>query len=283
MATREDLPRRIRRLVVLADASPRSRAALEAAADLASRHGAELVGLFVEDEDLLRIARMPFAREVGSTSATTRPMDPRQMERLLRAQAGEIRRFLASLENRFALRCSLRVARGQAVAEVLAVAGPEDLLVVQRRGWAALRGGPGAIARRLVEEPRLTVMVLPGSQPRATQPVLALFEDRETGPRSLEVASFLARSDSRGLTVLLPPQAEGAGEELSRAASRWLDRHGLVAEIQQASGPLAATLAQTARRTRAQAVVVHRQSPILADEVGRRLLEALDTPLVVVS
>ena len=55
----------LRRIVVGLDAGPRDRAALEAAAQLAARMQAELVGLFVEDIDLLHLAGLPFAREVG--------------------------------------------------------------------------------------------------------------------------------------------------------------------------------------------------------------------------
>jgi nucleotide-binding universal stress UspA family protein len=57
---------RIKRIVIAIDASPTSLAALEATAELAARWDAEILGVFVEDTDLLRMATLPFAGEVGS-------------------------------------------------------------------------------------------------------------------------------------------------------------------------------------------------------------------------
>ena len=51
---------RFRRIVVAIDGTPTSLAALEATGELASAWGAELVGLFVEDTNLLRMASLPY-------------------------------------------------------------------------------------------------------------------------------------------------------------------------------------------------------------------------------
>ena len=53
-----------RRVLTMLDASRHSRMALQAAVELAREHRAELVALYVEDENLLRSADFPFACEV---------------------------------------------------------------------------------------------------------------------------------------------------------------------------------------------------------------------------
>ncbi len=58
----------IQRILLALDASPQSVAALDTATELAGRLGAELTGLFVEDTDLLRMAALPFAAEIGRLS-----------------------------------------------------------------------------------------------------------------------------------------------------------------------------------------------------------------------
>jgi hypothetical protein len=95
---------------------------LEAAAALADRVGAELIGLFIEDPDLLRFAALPFAHEIGHASAQRRRTDVEAIERSLRADADEAQRALASAAARTATRWSFRVARGLAVTELLAAA-----------------------------------------------------------------------------------------------------------------------------------------------------------------
>ena len=61
------------RILVALDASPYSHAAIEVATILAADLRAELQALFIEDIDLLRLAALPFTREVDETSASMRP------------------------------------------------------------------------------------------------------------------------------------------------------------------------------------------------------------------
>ena len=56
----------IERVVVPLDAASENRTAIDTAARLAARAKAPLHGIFVEDEDLLRLAGLPFARQVAS-------------------------------------------------------------------------------------------------------------------------------------------------------------------------------------------------------------------------
>ena len=109
----------IRRILVALDASPHSQAALEAASELADVLKAELVGIFVEDVNLLRLAGLPFAREVGYPSGTDRPLDSPSMERELRIQAEQARQTLAGVAVRRQIRWSFRVVRGQVATELL--------------------------------------------------------------------------------------------------------------------------------------------------------------------
>ena len=129
-----------RRVILGFDAAaPLNRAALEAAALLAQRMEAELVGLFIENVDLLHLAALPFTREIDLLSATSRDLDTERMERALRALARDAQRMLASVAGRGTLRWSFRVTRGALAAELLAAAGEADLLVtcvVRSRGAA---------------------------------------------------------------------------------------------------------------------------------------------------
>jgi hypothetical protein len=82
---------KIRRIVVRLDPAPRSRTLLQAAAVLAGKMEIELVGLYVENMDLLHFAALPFAREVGVYSAKVRRLDVAAMERSLGAHAKQAR------------------------------------------------------------------------------------------------------------------------------------------------------------------------------------------------
>jgi hypothetical protein len=130
---------------------------------------AELLGLFIEDVDLLRLAALPFAAEVGLASAARRALEPAALERALRAQASSLRESLAAaLEPDIAW--SFRVARAspaQAVAAALAEGYAPSLLIPPH-------GNPSA-AHRVVRRRELDDRALRGFLATA-RPVLVLPE-----------------------------------------------------------------------------------------------------------
>lgn len=85
---------------------------------------AELLGLFIEDLELLHFAALPFAREIGAASALAREVDLAGMERLMRERADDLRRSLAEALASGQVSWSFRVARGTVAGELLA-AGKE--------------------------------------------------------------------------------------------------------------------------------------------------------------
>ena len=277
---RQGGPGEIHRILVLVDASRSSRAALDAAAELAGRHGAELVSLFVEESDLLRLAGLPFARELGTTSGTSRPMSRERLERRLQGEVAELRRRLTGLAARHALRWSLQVARGRADVEALARAAPGDLLVVGKTGWSRLPSQRlGSTPRNLVSKSTVSVMVYSRPAPTPQAPIVALFDDPASGPRTLALATYIARSDADALTVLIP---EAHADSLLPEARRWLTAHGVEATLKPLPGHGPRDLSAVALREHLQALVIHRDSPLVAGEARQELLESLDAPVVIV-
>jgi hypothetical protein len=131
-----------------------ARESLEAAAALADRVGAELVGLFVEDTELLRFAALPFALEIGFASAQRRRLDVTAVERSFLADAAEAQRALARAAERGAIRWSFRVARGLAMRELLAAAMGTATEAATRDLRLLLLGDGGSAATRWAEQAR---------------------------------------------------------------------------------------------------------------------------------
>src|SRR5690554_1918052 len=84
------------RIIVGLDTSLAAREALQLAVRLAASVDARLKGVFVEDENLLSLADLPFAREI-SFSGEVRNIDPERMLRAMKAQAESARRALARI------------------------------------------------------------------------------------------------------------------------------------------------------------------------------------------
>ncbi|HEU5283260.1 MAG TPA: hypothetical protein VFU53_05580, partial [Burkholderiales bacterium] len=126
----DSAPKRV--IVAFGGAEP-AIALLNAAGDLLRGTQAELAGLFVEDVELLRLAALPFTREIGLASGTARPLDVPDVERAFKRQAEQMRRLLMQTAAALELPWSFQVARGSLLDEVLAAAALADLTIVGER------------------------------------------------------------------------------------------------------------------------------------------------------
>ena len=183
--------------------------AIEAAAGLALGLNAELAGLFIEDERLLRIAGLPFAREFGYASARGRALAPASVEQALRAQAEQLRRLLAATAERLSVAWTLEVVRGEVPRSVLELAAPSDLLVLGRSEYT----WPGT-PRRMRPLQRFPTL--------AAHPVAVVFDGSPTALRALSIGSTLAGVTDSELTVLVPATGNGTFSELKERAAQQL-------------------------------------------------------------
>ena len=206
----------IGRIVVVVDAVSEHRAALDTAARLAARWKAELHGVFVEDDELLRLAALPFARQV-SLSAGVEALTLQLAQRQLRAFAETARRDLLAAARRHQVEASFEVARGAAGADALGVS-PSDFIVsctltrpvggyfrMECRACSAGSAGQGSVL--LAHRPW-----------GAAGSVAILLRDREPGSvRLIEAAAGIAAAAGGELTVVCPP-----GLAHSPGFDRWL-------------------------------------------------------------
>jgi len=200
---------KVRRIVMALDTASSALPAIEAAAGLALGLHAELAGLFIEDERLLRFAGLPFAREFGFASARARPLAPDAVEHALRAQAAQLRRVLATMAKRLSLNWTLEVVRGEILRSVLAHAGASDLLVLGRSEYV----WPGA-NRRADPAQRFPEL--------AARPVAVLFDGSAAALRALSIGGTLAGVSGSELIVLIAAAGIEASKLLRQRATQHL-------------------------------------------------------------
>lgn len=235
---------RINRILVALDTSPHSVAALEAAVQLAEEWGAELVGLFVEDLDLLRLAQLPFAREVSAYSARLRAIGPEDLELQLRAQAARLRRQMARLAMRRGVQWSFEVSRGDIVAELLDQAEDADLVILGKTGWSESRT-MGSTTRLVVTKARGRVLIIRRTQ-RLVPSLRIVFDGSDAAVQALLSAAMLAEREARELSVLLVAEEKGEISDLRRQAAKMLRQRGLSARYRALTDPGPNELAEAA-------------------------------------
>lgn len=117
----------IERVVVPLEAASETRIAIETAVRLAAHWRVSIHGVFIEDEELLGLAGLPFACQV-TLDAGLEPLTRDHVEDHFRASMERTRGELAAAAERHDVKWSFAVARGPLAAEMLC--GAHDFVVV---------------------------------------------------------------------------------------------------------------------------------------------------------
>ncbi|WP_241956422.1 universal stress protein [Marinobacter maroccanus] len=270
------------RVLVLLDGSRMSYAALEAAAEIAAFTGADVLGVFVEEVNLLRSAGYGFAREVGASSGVSRPFDPAGIEQRMQRLASQARRALAGAVAPHGVRHSLSVAKGHVIDEVLALAGPGDLLVLGRVGWSSAPGARlGSTAKGLVHRSPGRVLLWCDNRALPQGRVVVFLNDhRDANRRAVQAAAEVIRHSRRPVTLLL-----GAGPDMPPEEREGILRDLGIQESDLHVRSLPSTdpvkVAGILRQERAVQLVLSRNCTLLQEPGAEQLLMALNLPVTV--
>lgn len=199
----------IERVVVPLDAAAENRAAIETAARLAARTKATLHGIFIEDEELLNVAALPFTRQL-TPGAGTQPFTVEDTELQLKAAGERARRELFAAARRYRVEASFEVVRGGSETALSSIS-ERDLVVagalsrpvvghfrVECRWWSSIEIAPGPF-------------LLTRHGPDSGGGVVVLLRDRSpASARVLAAAAQVAQADDGELTVVCPPAVADA-------------------------------------------------------------------------
>ena len=155
------------RILVALDASEESQKALEATARLAADLEAELVGLFVEESELIEAAALPMTRLILRHGQSQTALDPALMRRALKITSSRARSALAATAERWQVKWSFRVAQGALGDEMLSQVRSHDLLALGRPRRARQGARPAEVLRRVTAEAACSVLLLRQGENRA--------------------------------------------------------------------------------------------------------------------
>jgi len=271
-----------RRVVVAVDGTPTSLAALEATSELASVWGSEVVGLFVEDRNLLRMASLPFAREVGSHSGAHRAINPDQFERQFRLQAERARNMLWFIAERSRLSASFFVARGSVRDELLKALAGADMLSLGKGGRSvAARLGLGTNAKAVAAGAGGIALFL-SHVASVSGPPAVIYDGSELGTKALGAAVELARALGTRLVVLCPAEVGLDSEALEEQARRAVEQQQITLEFRQILTRNVPDIARYVRFSGANVAVVPAESSVLTREAIETLLTRFSGPVMLV-
>lgn len=231
--TREEHPLHVRRILVALDASADSLAGLDAAVRLAAELGAEVLGLFVEDVDLLRVARLEVSRRVVPLSGDARELEPGELERHLRAQSRRARQELQASADRFRVPWSFRTSRGRVARELVTAAREVDLVTVGATG-SSPRRAPGSTVVALLSESDRPVLVLRRDAPLGPA-IHVLHDGTEAGWEAVRTAAGFCREGAL-LEVLVGVEQPADFRRVRDETATWLQGHGIEGRFRHLPG-----------------------------------------------
>ncbi len=262
------------RIVVAVDASAASRLALELAADLAAALRTSLAGLYVEEEDLLHAAGLPFVREIRAQSGQAAPFTATDLERHWRALASDARNALTRAAQARRIACSFDVVRGRA-SQVMSEAARNARLTGLGSG-ARGAGRLGSVARAALVATDSSLLLVP-PQRRPGERWVALVDTPGGAQAVLALASALAITPVAPL-LLVTPSLEALGQ------AALADTPGAAHLRRMALPELAElpTLVAILRAQRAQGLILAADSPLADPAHVERLVADGGWPVLLV-
>lgn len=224
------------RITVMLGSSSADRTTLELLSLLVAETPAEILGLFLEDPELLALAELPVAREFCQLTHSERRLEAADIERQLRIQARAAEQALAGLAGASGFNWSFRTVRGS-LAGLLADALHEmDLLLL-------------SASRSIQPLPAKSALSRP-----VRRPVAVIFDGSEAAERALTVACRIASAGKQPLSILLAATGAGDPEALHARAAELAEPAGV--EYRELSGAEPEALLAAAHAIRASTLVI---------------------------
>ena len=221
------------------------------------------------------------------TGQALEAMDSQAIERSLRGQADTIRTALQRAAGRHNLVWSFRVARGKASVQILDAVAEADLVIMGKTTPAVTRYHRiGKTARIVATAPRGRILF---SEPRLQRvlggggPITVAYGQGPSDDHVLDMAVALGRVAASELVILIPSDTPDDGDGVRRSAEERLSREGLKARFRSCSERGAAALVHAMSARRGSLLVIAQDSPLLGEDTAADLIEALDSPVLVVA
>ena len=237
------------RVIVTVDAESSLSSTLELASALAVASQSELHGLFIEDLDLLRVASLPFAREVMLTGGQPRILDNQQLLCSLNARSRHFRQSIARYAQKSALAWTYSTVRGRRRSMELAESAGAEFLII---------GQPSDRQSRILNAKR--ILLINDKNPRLHQ--------------ALDVV--LANISGQSVELLLASSVKVIARKSLRQLTSKLEAHPNSSLTQINPDTLVTTLALKTQPV--DFVIASRQEP----ELLQQIMQRASCPVIVV-
>ena len=283
----------IQSILVPMDGSEAALSALENATDLARIAGAELRGLFVEDEGafLPPAPAVPVAEPFAPGFEPLVPF-PNPSEGLIRdwqMTGQKIRTVFREHCERQSVKGNVEVIRGMAREVLIEQAKTVDLVVMGRRGKhpGRPRKGPGSHTEAVLMATTRPVMVVPAGTKRTAR-ILMAYDGSKTAQRAIEFGGTFTKLQVSKVDVLTVANTNAEAQGPQEEARKFLAPYNLDVSFVVKPGHPASAICQHAQEIDAGLIVIgayghNRLAEMLFGSTTDGVLEKAQCPVLLAS
>ncbi len=248
----------MKRILVALDGSGPANAALQEGAAWAARLGAELTGIFVEDE--WRFVYYPTAASFEGGMATPVPLPPDDLEgedKKIKAEGAEIRAAFEKATKGRVANASMIVVRGKVNDVLIAEARAADLVIMGKRGRNDSPGSKkaGPTTEAIIHDALRPVLVVP-EESNTAGGVLFAYDGSVGVQRVVVPGAILAKMKGQGAAVITVEDDQVHAEGLQRMLKKYFSAHGIEATYQVSRGKAAGKIVETAQAFKSGMIVM---------------------------
>jgi len=210
-------PRYQPRMLLALDAADSGNGRVEHAAKIATNIGAELVGLFFENPDLITAAALPATSLISRHDPSERNLDVTLMKRALRVQARRAEANLARIAERAHTQWSFQIIQGTETEHALLESRGGDILTFIRRHHKFSRQGRDDM-EPVLNRVDCSIFLL-NDAPVKNPNIVVLYQGNAT---ALDFATRLADVYRGHLDIFVLGQSSDDAFELEKTAKQFL-------------------------------------------------------------
>ncbi|HAC33195.1 MAG TPA: hypothetical protein DCF45_01620 [Gammaproteobacteria bacterium] len=251
--------------------------ALERLAEIAALLQRRLHGLYIEDEDLLTIAGLPFTREINLHTRDESNLERNQLEQQMRAMARQAEAMLAQSAERWGVEWQFQQVRGKVTAELAKAAeraGLVSLLASSQNSYLnRLLPQEQDDLRRLLQ---LSCILLPAVI-TAGEEVVVVIDSSDQTESLLQPAQLICAN--RPVTILL---SGGDTPLLRQQLEQECSQRGISAAIFDTPMVSLGQLETLLERRKPNLIIMHQRNDLLAAQLPEKWVQRMQVPMLLV-
>lgn len=251
--------------------------ALERLAEIAALLQRRLHGLYIEDEDLLTIAGLPFTREINLHTRDESNLERNQLEQQMRAMARQAEAMLAQSAERWGVEWQFQQVRGKVTAELAKAAeraGLVSLLASNQNSYLnRLLPQEQDDLRRLLQ---LSCILLPAVI-TAGEEVVVVIDSSDQTESLLQPAQLICAN--RPVTILL---SGGDTPLLRQQLEQECSQRGISAAIFDTPMVSLGQLETLLERRKPNLIIMHQRNDLLAAQLPEKWVQRMQVPMLLV-